>query len=125
MLCPLLPGIADSASDIRELVDAALGFGAEEVFVEPINARGSGLRLTAEALRSNGFVTEADAVDAIRHHENWSPYTTELLATVQSVLRARGAINKLRFLLYPANLQPTDLRAIRKTDEGVRWLGNG
>ena len=51
MLCPLLPGIADSPGHIRELVSYAAEFGAEEIFVEPVNPRGPGLRLTADALR--------------------------------------------------------------------------
>lgn len=123
MLCPLLPGISDGPADIRELVDSVLDVGAEEVFVEPVNARGSGLRLTAEALRANGYATEAEAIDAVRNRKTWSGYTRALLGNVQSALRARKAIKKLRFLLYPTSLMPEDLEHIRKHDAGVRWLG--
>jgi DNA repair photolyase len=123
MLCPLLPQIADSAADIRELVDTVLELGAETVFAEPVNARGSGLRVTAEALRTHGYLEEADAVDAIRKRKAWSAYTRVLLGRIQEALRVRQAIEKLRFLLYPANLHPEDLAAIRKDDAGVRWLG--
>jgi DNA repair photolyase len=123
MLCPLLPKVVDSAADIRELVDTVLDLGAETVFAEPINARGGGLRLTAEALRTHGYQEEADAIDAIRNRKNWSSYTRTLLSRIQEALRARHAIEKLRFLLYPASLQPGDLRAIQKADAGVCWLG--
>ncbi len=125
MLCPLLPGIADSEKDIRWLVEQTLKYGAEEVFVEPVNARGKGLRLTAEGLRSHGFEKEADAVEAIRVHANWSGYVRRVLASTQLVMREHHALDKLRFLLYPANLTTEDGAYIRKHDAGVKWLGAG
>jgi DNA repair photolyase len=124
MLCPLLPGIADSPGHIRELVSYAAEFGAEEIFVEPVNPRGPGLRLTADALRRHGFATEAAEVETIRKRRNWSAYTASLLRTVQSELRERGIVNRLRFLLYPSSLTSEDLNRIRHDDEGVRWLGD-
>jgi hypothetical protein len=39
MLCPLLPGIADSQSQIDELVRSAVEYGAEEIFAEPVTPR--------------------------------------------------------------------------------------
>ena len=47
MLCPLLPGIADDHESISELVGACMECGAEEFFVEPVNARGAGLETDA------------------------------------------------------------------------------
>ena len=72
MLCPLLPGIADDYQAISELVGACLEFGAEEIFVEPVNARGPALRLTQEALLAAGCEEEAAAVEQIRSWDNWS-----------------------------------------------------
>ena len=66
MLCPLLPGVSDDYDDVLELVEFVKSCGAEEVFAEAVNPRGKGLILTAEALRTAGFVMEAEAVDAIR-----------------------------------------------------------
>ncbi len=124
MLCPLLPGMSDDAATVRELVQVGLEIGAEEFFVEPVNARGRNLILTADALRQAGFADEADAVDAVRRKEAWSHYARRLLETVQAELRTVGTLGKLRYLLYPARLVPDDLAWIKAHDEGVRWLGN-
>ncbi|MCX6925253.1 MAG: DNA photolyase [Verrucomicrobia bacterium] len=124
MLCPLLPGIADDYEALSELVVSCLGFGAEEIFVEPVNPRGPGLRLTQEALLAAGFEEETAAVGRIRSWDNWSQYCTGLIATVQQVMGEQGALEKLRFLLYPNHLTDGDRRRIRGNDAGVKWLGN-
>ena len=124
MLCPLLPGIADDYQAISELVGACMECGAEEFFVEPVNARGAGLKLTQEALLAAGFEQEAAAVGRIRSRVNWSHYCAELIATVQQVMQELGVLGKLRFLLYPSHLTDADRRRIRRNDAGVKWLGN-
>jgi DNA repair photolyase len=123
MYCPLLPGIADSAVAIQQLIEFGLDCGVEEIFVEPVNARGHGLKSTERALREAGFVREADAVADIRHLQGWSCYATRLLDGVQQALRKFGALEKLRFLLYPSRLSPEDEQWILDHREGVRWLG--
>lgn len=60
MFCPLLPGIASSHAQIDELVGLAVECGAEEIFVEPVNARGPGLKLTQNALAAIGYLPRAD-----------------------------------------------------------------
>lgn len=124
MLCPLLPGISDDPESVRELVKACLDFGAEEIFVEPVNARGSGLRLTQEALSRARCPKEAEAVGTIRTREQWSHYCANLIATVQSVMEELSVLSMLRFLLYPNTLTVSDRRRISERDNGVRWLGN-
>jgi DNA repair photolyase len=124
MLCPLLPGIADDQDSIAELVGACMECGTEEIFVEPVNARGAGLKLTQEALLGAGFEKEAAAVGRIRLRVDWSHYCAELIATVQQVMKELGVLEKLRFLLYPSHLTNADRRRIRKNDAGVKWLGN-
>jgi DNA repair photolyase len=119
MLCPLLPGIADDHDSISELVGACIECGAEEIFVEPVNARGAGLKLTQEALLAAGFEQEAAAVGRNRSRVNWSHYCAELIATVQQVMQELGVLGILRFLLYPSHLTDADRRRIRK-----KWLGN-
>jgi len=59
MLYPLLPGTAADEGSITELVRFWLSCGAEEVFAEPVNARGSGLGLVQEALHAVGFTSAA------------------------------------------------------------------
>jgi DNA repair photolyase len=123
MLCPLLPGVVDSPEKVEQLINFSLRCGVEEIFVEPVNARGPGLKNTEEALRQGGFITEAEAVARIRHAPAWSTYVTRLLNYVQQALKKQGALDKLRFLLYPSNLSPEDEQWIRNHGEGVRWLG--
>jgi DNA repair photolyase len=123
MFCPLLPGIADDAGAIEQLIGFGLQCGVEEIFVEPVNGRGPGLKATEGALREAGFVREAEAVALVRSKEGWSAYATRLLNNVQGALRRFGGLEKLRFLLYPSRLTPEDERWIRDHSQGVRWLG--
>ena len=121
-LCPLLPGIANAPDLVEELVRFVKDCGAEQVFCEAVNARGSGLRLTEEALREKGFTAEAEAVSLIRQRRHWSGYVAQLVADVQTAMRKHMGIDRLRFLLYPTGLTEADQSSIRKDDEGVVWL---
>jgi|SRR5208282_4498081 len=123
MLCPLLPGIADDPKTVDELVQFCLDNGAEEIFAEAVNPRGNSLRLCAEALQEAGFEKEAAAVNAVRDEKNWSAYVVRLVKKVQNAMKKYGVLDKLRFLLYTAGLQNSDLKSIRNDDAGVRWLG--
>lgn len=123
MLCPLLPGIADSLDDVGQLVRTVIDSGAEEIFVEPVNTRGKSLTLTQEVLTSHGYSAEAAAIAAIRNRAGWSRYVVSLLRNVQIGVREHSDIQKLRFLLYPSRLLPEDLATIRADDAGVVWLG--
>jgi len=123
MLCPLLPGIANSREQIDELVEFLLKeCGVEEVFCEPVNGRGKGLILTEDALRAAGYESEASAVSAVRHKKGWSSCCRELLESIQNSLRVRKSLDKLRFLLYPTDLTEADKNWIKLHMEGVKWL---
>lgn len=119
MLCPLLPGIADAPEHIDELVQIATDCSAEEIFVEAVNPRGPGLKLTEQALRSRGCHEEAHAVDDIRNRVSWSRYVARLIGNVQQSVRKHSNIEKLRFLLYPNSMTPQALAVIRRDDAGV------
>ena len=123
MLCPLLPGIADGEAQVEEMVRFCFDCGAEEIFAEPVNPRSRGLIYTETALRKHGFTPEAEAIEFIRKEINWSSYVVKLLQTLQKSLRRHGAIDKLRFLLYPKGLTPQDFARIKADDAGVKWLG--
>lgn len=122
MLCPLLPGIADAPEQIDWLVRFVAGCGAEQVFAESVNPRGSGLKLTEAALEAAGFIDEAAAVRAIRKKANWSPYTANLIANIQKAIRSHMDVEKLRLLLYPSNLMFFDAVRIDEDAAGVVWL---
>ena len=123
MFCPLLPGIADAPEQIDRLVAFAVECHAEEIFVEPVNPRGPGLRLAQEALDSRGFHEEAAAVACIRRKTEWSRYVLRVIQNVQRSVRAHYDIDRLRFLLYPSRLTHEDAARIRQDDAGVIWLG--
>ena len=123
MFCPLLLGIADTSDQIDRMVRFAVECDAEEIFVEPVNPRGPGLRMCQEALKENGRRVEAAAIGRIRKREHWSRYVADLVTNVQQSVRRLCDITKLRFLLYPSNLSPRDRRRIQGNDEGVIWLG--
>jgi DNA repair photolyase len=123
MLCPLLPGIADAPEKIDRLVELVAQCGAEEIFVEPVNARGPALRVTQEALESHGYATEAAAIKRIRKREHWSRYVVEMIRLVQNSVQRHATLSQLRFLLYPSALLPEDVAVIRLNDAGVIWLG--
>lgn len=123
MFCPLLPGIADSPGPVSELVGFAVECGAEEIFVEPVNPRGPGLRLTQEALERCGHPKEAAAVEGIRHREGHSRYVVGLIAAAQAAVRKSYDIKRLRFLLYASGLTPQDVGQVRRDSAGVIWLG--
>lgn len=123
MLCPLLPGIADSPDQIEQLVKSAVEYGAQEIFAEPVNTRGPGLKVTQGALAKNGYKDEADAIKSIRNQKGWSRYATQLISNVQRSVRKLSDISRLRFLLYPSRLTEEDAARIRRDDAGVIWLG--
>lgn len=125
MLCPLLPGLGDSPPAVRELVRTVLACGAEEVFAEPVNARGPALRLTQEALAAHGYAAQARAIERIRTRAAWSCYVVDLVRALQATMRDLSDIGRLRLLLYPTSLLPEHVAMIRADDAGVVWLGKG
>jgi len=125
MLCPLLPGIADDPKQIDRMVRFAADCRVEEVFVEPVNPRGPGLRHCQEALELWGYGKEARAVEQVRRGPQWSRYVTRLVRSTQGAVRRHMDVAKLRFLLYSSRLTQEDAAKIRKDDAGVIWLGKG
>jgi DNA repair photolyase len=122
MFCPLLPGIADAPEQVDRLIQFAVDCKVEEIFVEPVNPRGSGLKDSQEALEQWGYKKEAEAIGAIRNREGWSQYVIGLLKNIQGSARRYFDTDKLRFLLYPTRLQAEHLEQIRRDDAGVVWL---
>lgn len=123
MFCPLLPAVGDSQTQVDWLVEFAVATAAEEIFVEPVNARGPGLRRCAQSLREAGFDVLAAEVDGIRNRTRWSRYVAELVSAVQASVRRRSDLRRLRFLLYPSGLTMPDFERINRCDDGVVWLG--
>jgi len=122
MLCPLLPGIGNSAPRVTEMMRFVDACGAEEVFAEAVNPRGPGLKKTEEALRAAGLAAEADAIAAIRHRDAWSGYVREVIQTTQHSMQTLRMLDRLKFLLYPSGLLAKDVEVIRRSERGIVWL---
>ena len=122
MFCPFLPGIADSPAQVDQLIRLTVSCRAEEIFVEPVNGRGPGLKDCQAALQREFRSAEAMAIEEIRQGKSWSPYVADLIAKTQRSVRRHSDIAKLRFLLYPSRLQPEDRARIEQDDAGVIWL---
>lgn len=123
MFCPLLPGIADAPEQVDELIQFAAECDVEEIFVEPVNARGSGLKRCQEALEIWGYHDEGEAIGRIRQRHYWSHYVADLITNVQASARRHSDVSKVRFLVYPSRLTAQDAAEIKKDDAGVIWLG--
>ena len=122
MFCPLFPGIADSPEQIDQLVRFAVDCQVEEIFIEPVNSRGPGLKRCQEALELGSFTRQSQAIHCIRKQQSRSQYVVDLLKKTQSSIRKHFDITKLQFLLYPSRLLPEDLAIIKQDDAGVVWL---
>lgn len=122
MFCPLLPEIADSPEQIEALIQFAVECNVEEIFVEPVNARGSALSQCQNILSEAGYRNEASAIEHIRCQANWSKYVLSLVRNVQASVRKYADISKLRFLLYPSRLKPDDIKIFEQDDAGIIWL---
>jgi DNA repair photolyase/uncharacterized ParB-like nuclease family protein len=123
MLCPCLPGIADSEAALTEMFKSVLECGVEDIWLEPVNARGKALPNTAIALRLAGLKVEADAVDAIREKGVWSQYATALVENAVKVADQLDAKDKLHILLYRDGFAVGDIERIDKLGPAVVWLG--
>lgn len=123
MLCPCLPGIADSEAALTEMFQSVLECGVEDIWLEPVNARGKALPNTALALRLAGMKAEADAVDAIRKEAAWSQYATALAENAVNVAKKLDAKEKLHVLLYRDGFTGSDNERLEKLGPAVIWLG--
>lgn len=122
MFCPLLPDIGAESECIQELIELAVQCNAEEIFTEPVNPRGPGLKKTQEVLEANGYHQQASAVGRIRQETNWSCYVVDVIQNVQRCVRKQSDMTKLRILVYPSRLKSEDVATVRANDAGVIWL---
>lgn len=122
MLCPCLPGIADSRDALEEMFAAVLECGVEDIWLEPVNARGPGLAATSLALRDAGLDVDAQAIDTIKKTVNWSPYAAGLIETAIDVAKNREVLDRLHILLYLDKLTTEDTDKLKRHKQGIIWL---
>jgi DNA repair photolyase len=116
MLCPLLPGIADKEEDIHELMETMLRFGAEDIWVEPVNCRGKSLTFSQKTLEEAGMATEAFRIGQIRNAEMHQIYAYSLIEAATNVAKDLGCLDRLKMLIY------NDKRTFTGDDSAVIWL---
>jgi DNA repair photolyase len=122
MLCPCLPGVADSEAVLRELFAEVLACGVEAIWTEPVNSRGKAVINTVQALRRAGLQQEADAVGLIRKRDNWSAYTLTFVQNAIKVATEKKVLDKLQILLYASSLTPEHKAELQKFKQGIVWL---
>ena len=122
MLCPCLPGVADSEAVLTELFDEVLACDVDAIWTEPVNSRGKAVTNTVQALRRAGLTQEADAVELIRKKANWSAYTLKFVQTAIKVAIEKEALDKLRILLYSSGLTEEHKAKLHEQPKGIVWL---
>jgi len=100
MLCPLLPGVASSYTDIRNMMETILEFEPEDIWLEPVNPRGNCLIKCREALEEAGLKNQAYRVDEIRTAEMHQLYVDDLIDAATNVARDLDCLSKLKILVY-------------------------
>jgi len=124
MLCPCLPLIASSIDALDEMFDDVLACAPEDIWLEPVNARGNALNHTERQLRRAGYVDEANAIGMIRKEDGWSLYTVGLIKNALVTAREKKVLDRLHILLYPKNLTTEHRSDLKKFKQGIIWLGN-
>ena len=121
MLCPCLPGIADDEKNLMAMIKPILKCGAKEVWLEPVNARGNGLKVCEERLKEAGEIKLAESINVIRNKKTWSAYARRLCETAVAVAKELGIIDGLRILMYPKGLAEIDSMTMKRLP-GIVWL---
>lgn len=122
MFCPLLPGISSGLEEIKQLMQLAESWDAEEVFIEAVNARANGLILTQKALEKASFQYEAAKIQKIRNRKNWNNYVVQLIKNIQHNVKKYSDIAKLRILQYHSELTEASVARINFDSTGIIWL---
>ncbi|CAB1078249.1 hypothetical protein D1AOALGA4SA_6005 [Olavius algarvensis Delta 1 endosymbiont] len=116
ILCPCLPGIADTSADFGELLDVMLSLEPTAIWTEPVNPRGPGLKNCAEQLKRHGFCHEAGQINAVRKRETYQKYVDRFIKTATSAARHRNCLDLLKILVYENG------RNFKGDDQAVVWL---
>jgi len=100
MLCPCMPGIASDPGDYEEMLESILKFDPEAIWTEPVNPRGPGLRLCAEALARASYSTRAFMVGQIMKRDAYHQYMCGFIDMATSVSRKLDCLSRLKILIY-------------------------
>lgn len=116
ILCPCLPGVADTSAEFGELLDIMISLEPTAIWTEPVNQRGLGLRNCAELLARHGFFHEADQLNAIRNRHTYSQYVYHFIETATTAARQRDCLEIFNILVYDSG------KEYKGDDRAVIWL---
>jgi DNA repair photolyase len=116
MLCPCLPGVADSPNDLEEMLDMVKPFAPTAVWAEPVNPRGQGLILCQEALAAAGHYGVANEIRFIRGRREHADYTSRLIENLNAATSKMGMRHLLKILVY------ADGKSFAGDSRSVIWL---
>ena len=116
ILCPCLPGVADTSAAFGELLDIMLSLEPTAIWTEPVNPRGPGLRNCAERLVRHGLNHEADQFNAIRNRQTYTKYVYHFIETATTEAKRRNCLDKFNILVYDSG------QDFKGDDRAVIWL---
>ncbi len=116
ILCPSLPGLANTSKAFGELLDIVLSLKPTAIWTEPVNPRGPGLKNCAERLVRNGFIREADQLNAIRNRRTYDKYVFNFIKVATTEARRRNCLDMLNILVYDSG------KNFKGDDRAVIWL---
>ena len=116
ILCPCLPGVADTAAEFGELLDIMLSLEPTAIWTEPVNPRGPGLKNCAEHLARHGLFYEADQLNAVRNRLAYSRYVHHFIETATTAARRRNCLEIFNILVYDNG------QDYKGDDRAVIWL---
>jgi len=121
MICPVLP-LGNAGTMLADICDELPMDIFEDVWIEPVNARGNGLIRTRDALEDAGLSTAAKNINAIRNRRCWSSYVQDLCLTTNDLLK-KGMLprGQTHVLVYGKHLTPGVDLTIKCMPE-VIWL---
>jgi DNA repair photolyase len=117
MLCPIFPDVLNlehaSTSDgyiygrLGRLVEAIRPDRCETVWAEPFNDRANWRTVRAGYVQGTGGWERLTAMFDDPVHPAWSRYAAELFAELRQIARRDGWSEKLVYLLYEQNIDPS------------------
>ncbi len=116
ILCPCLPGVADTADAFGELLDIMLSLEPTAIWTEPVNPRGPGLKNCAEHLGRHDLFHEADQINAVRNRQTYNRYVYHFIETATAEARRRNCFEILNILVYESG------QDFKGDDQAVIWL---
>jgi DNA repair photolyase len=116
ILCPCLPGVADTSDTFGELLDIMLSLKPTAIWAEPVNPRGPGLKNCAEHLGRHGLFYEADQLHAIRNRHSFNKYVYQFIETTTTEAKRRNCLEKINILIYDNG------QNYKGDDRAVIWL---